>query len=137
MNGEFYAHVYPFHSKFFRKVHPAGALLFSGIHSHLILLQHLCIHLTSAKRPIWLISEVPKYWLENDGTLSLDESHRWRSEDTLAWLWLNGLYAVPRFLKAEIWDLVYNWETSRASNDPPPGLKEQGDKLRTPARMRK
>ena len=74
LNGEFYAHVYPFHSNFFRKVHPAGALLFSGVHSHLILLQHLCIHLTSAKRPIWLISEVPKYWVEQDGTLCLDKS---------------------------------------------------------------
>ena len=50
LNGEFYAHVYPFDTKFFRKVHPAGALLFSGVHSHLILLQHLPIHLPTAKK---------------------------------------------------------------------------------------
>ena len=44
LTGEFYAHVYPFDTKFFRKVHPNGALLFSGVRSHLMLLQHLLIH---------------------------------------------------------------------------------------------
>ena len=39
LNGDFYAHVYPFDTKFYRKVHPAGALLFSGVHSHLMLMQ--------------------------------------------------------------------------------------------------
>ena len=57
LNGEFYAHVYRFDAKFFRKVHPAGVLLFSGVHSHLILPQHLLIHLpnathTSCGRPL-------------------------------------------------------------------------------------
>ena len=69
LNGEFYAQVYPFDTKFFRKVHPAGALLFSGIHSHLV-------HLPKAKEPRWVLSGVPKCWLEDDGTMCLDEAHR-------------------------------------------------------------
>ena len=62
LNGDFYAHVYPFDSKFYWKVHPAEALLFSGVHSHLMLMQYILIHLPNAKEPIWIISEVPKYW---------------------------------------------------------------------------
>ena len=69
LTGEFYAHVYPFDPKFYRKVHPSGALLFSGVHSHLTLLQHLCIHCPIARRPIYTLSEVPTYWHEDDGTL--------------------------------------------------------------------
>ena len=122
LNGEFYAYVYPFDTKFFRKVHPAGALLFSGVHSHLIVLQHLLIHLPNAKKPIWVLSEVPKYWLEDDGAMCLDETHRWKSADTIAWLRTHGLHSVPNSIKAEIGDLVYNETRSRASNDPPPGL---------------
>ena len=52
LNGDWYAHVYPFDTKYFRKVHPAGALLFSGVHSHLMLLQYILINLPSAKTPI-------------------------------------------------------------------------------------
>ena len=122
LTGEFYAQVYPFDTKFFRKVHPAGALLFSGIHSHLMLLQYLLIHLPKAKQPLWVLSEVPKYWLEDDGAMCLDEAHRWRSKDTIAWLRTHGLYSVPSSIKAEIGDLVYNPAKSRASCDPPPGL---------------
>ena len=122
LTGEFYAHVFPFDTKFFRKVHPAGALVFSGVHSHLMLLQHLLIHLPKAKQPIWVLSEVPKYWLEDDGAMCLDETHRWRSADTIAWLRTHGLHSVPNSIKAEIGDLVYNGARGRASNDPPPGL---------------
>ena len=122
--ADFYARVYPFDTKFYRKVHPTGALLFSGVHSHLTLLQHLCIHLPFANRPIYILSEVPKYWVEEDGAVCLDESHRWKSEETLAWLQVHGLRSVPRCIKAVIGDLVYNRDRSRASNDmePPPGL---------------
>ena len=71
-------------------------------------------------------------------------SHRWKSEDTIAWLRKRGLHSVPNSIKAEIGDLVYNgpkqnvpddstafapppgrfvyFTGSRASNDPPPGL---------------
>ena len=122
LNGEFYAHVYPFDSKFFRKVHPAGALVFSGVHSHLILLQHLLIHLPNAKKPIWVLSEVPKYWLEYDGAMCLDEAHSWKSTATIEYLCTHGLHSVPNSIKAIIEDLVYNGAGSRASNDPPPGL---------------
>ena len=38
------AHVYPFDTKFYRKVHSAGALLFSGVHSYLMLMQYLFIY---------------------------------------------------------------------------------------------
>ena len=124
LNGNFYARVYPFDPKFYHKAHPTGTLLFSGFHSHLTLLQYLCIHLPVAKRPIHILSEVPKYWLEEDGTLCLDENHRWRSDATLAWRRVHGLYSVPRTIKEEIGVLVYNRDRSRASNDmePPPGL---------------
>ena len=79
------------------------------------------IHLPKAKQPIWVLS-VPKYWLEDDGTMCLDETHRWRSADTIAWLRTHGLHSVPNWIKAEIGDLVYNRDRGRASNDPPPGL---------------
>ena len=83
LTGEFFsAHVYPFDPKYFHKVHPSGTLLFAGFHSHLTLLQHLCLHLPVAKRPIYVISEVPKYWVEEDGTMCLDESHRCLQSDS-------------------------------------------------------
>ena len=78
LTGEFYAHVYPFDTKFFRKVHHNGALLFSGVHSHLMLLQHVLIHLPKAKKPIYVLSDVPKYWQEDDGAMCSDESYRWK-----------------------------------------------------------
>ena len=99
-----------------------GALLFSGVHSHLMLRQHLLIHLPKAKQPLWVLSEVPKYWLEDDGAMCLDEAHRWRSADTIARIRAHGLYSVPNSIKAEIGDLVYNRDRGRASNDPPPSL---------------
>ena len=124
LNGDFYAHVYPFDPKYFRKVHPTGTLLFAGFHFHLILLQHLCLRLPVAKRPIHILSTMPKYWPEADGALCLDDDHRWRSEATLAWLRVHGLFSVPRSIKEEIGALVYNRECSRALNsmEPPPGL---------------
>ena len=51
LNGDWCAHVYPFDTRYFWKVHPAGALLFSGVHSHLMLMQHILINLPSAKTP--------------------------------------------------------------------------------------
>ena len=122
LNGDFYADVYPFDTRFYRKVHPAGTLLFSGVHSHLMLLQYILIHLPLAKEPIWVISEVPKYWLEYDGTMCLDEAHRWKSPATIEYLRTRGLDSVPNSIKAIIGDLVCNGTRSRASNDPPPGL---------------
>ena len=59
---------------------------------------------------------------EDDGSMCLDENHRWRSADTIAWLRTHGLYSVSNSIKAEIGDLVYNRDRGRASNDPPPGL---------------
>ena len=122
LNGDFYEQVRPFNTKLFRKAHPAGTLLFSGIHSHLVLLQHLLIELPRAKKPVHIISDVPKYWLEDDGTMCLDDDHRWRSAATIQWLKVHGLFCVPSSIKAEIGNLVYNQDRSRASDDPPPGL---------------
>ena len=72
------------------------------------------------------------------------DSHRWKAEETIAWLRKHGLHSVPNSIKADIGDLVYNgpkktaldetsnfapppgrfvyFTGSRASNDPPPGL---------------
>ena len=122
ITGEFYAHVFPFDTKLFRKVHPSGALLFSGVHSHLILLQYLLVHLPQARKPIAVISEVPKYWLEDEGTMCPFENRRWRSQDTISWLRRHGLQSVPGPIRAEIGSLVHNGTMSRASDDPPPGL---------------
>ena len=113
-------------------------------HSQLTLLQHLIIQSSFLKQPVQLLSETPRYWLEDDGTMCLHPSHRWKSEDTIAWLRKRGLHFVPNSIKAEIGDLVYNgpkqnapddstafapppgrfvyFTGSRASNDPPPGL---------------
>ena len=59
LNGDFYAHVYPFDTKFYRKVHPTRALLFSGVHSHLMLMQYILIHLPNAKEQSGLFLKYP------------------------------------------------------------------------------
>ena len=105
--------------KFYRKVHCAGTLLFSGFHSHLTLLQYSYIHLPNAQKPLHVISDVYFGWRK----MALRaESHRWRSAETIAWLRKRGLYLVPFSIKAEIGDLVHNRVNSRASNDPTSGL---------------
>ena len=114
LTGEFYAHVYPFDTKFYRKAHTSGALLFSGVHSHLILLQYLLVFLPRARKPIVVFPVIPKYWLEDDGTLCPFDNRRWRSQDTRTWLREHGLLSVPQSIRSEIGNLVYN--------DPPPGL---------------
>ena len=71
LNGDWYAHVYPFDTKFFRKVHSAGALLFSGVHSHLMLLQYILINLPTAKTPFGLFQKSPStgWWMRRiDGS---------------------------------------------------------------------
>ena len=145
LDGTFYEQVHPFDPSYFAvKVHPTGALLFAPHHSQLTLLQHIIIQSPFLKLPVQFLSDIPKYWLEDDGTMCLHSSHRWKSEDTIAWLRARGLHTVPNSIKAEIGDLVYNgpkkhaldesaasapppgrsvyFTGSRASNDPPPGL---------------
>ena len=139
----FYAQVHPFDPSFFAvKVHPSGILL-TPHHSQLTLLQHIIIQAPFLKKPVQFLDDTPKYWLEDDGTMCLHPSHRWKSDDTIAWLRERGLHSVPNSIKAEIGDLVYNgpkqknddstastpppgrfvyFTGSRASNDPPPGL---------------
>ena len=112
---EFYAHVYSFDLKFFWR-------FILIVHSHLMLLQHLMIHLPMTKKPKYVLSDVPKYWLEDDGNMCLDETHRWRSAGAIAWLRTYGLQSVSNSIKAEISDLVYKRIRGRASYDPPPGL---------------
>ena len=112
--------------------------------SQLTLLQHIIIQSPFLKQPVQFLADIPKYWLEDDGTMCLDDSHRWKSNETIAWLRTRGLHSVPNSIKAEIGDLVYNgpkknslnetealapppgrfvyFTGSRASNDPPPGL---------------
>ena len=124
-DGTFYAQIRPFDPFFFcTKVHPNGALLFTPHHSQLTLLQHLCIQFQFAKKPLQLLSDVPKYWLEEDGTMSLDSGHRWRPKRTLRWLQTNGLSSVPRNIKEEIGSLIYKLDHGNDSEDltPPPGL---------------
>ena len=82
----------------------------------------LMIHLPMTKKPIYVLSDVSKYWLEDDGNMCLDETHRWRSAGAIAWLRTYGLQSVSNSIKAEIGDLVYNRIRGRASYDPPPGL---------------
>ena len=96
------------------------------------------------KQLVQFLADIPKYWLENDGTMCLDDFHRWKAGETIAWLRKHGLHSVPNSIKADIGDLVYNgpkktaldktsnfapppgqfayFTGSRASNDPPPGL---------------
>ena len=108
-DGTFYAQVHPFDPSYFAvKVHPTGALLFTPHHSQLTLLQHIIIQSPYLKQPVHFLSDIPKYWIEDDGTMCLDESHRWKSADTIAWLRTRGLHSVPNSIKADIGDLVYN-----------------------------
>ena len=126
LNGDWYAHVYPFDTKFFRKVHPAGALLFSGVHSHLMLLQYILINLPTAKNPIWVISEVPKYWLEYDGTLCLDEAHRWKSTATIEFC-VRMAYTLSQIrsrLSLETLFICLCWLPSRPPVTPPKKKKK-------------
>ena len=101
LDGTFYA------SYFAVKVHPSGTLLFTSHHLQLTLLQHL-IQSLFLKQPVQFLADIPKYWLENNGTMCLDNFHRWQSEETIAWLRKHGLHTVPNSIKAEIGDLVYN-----------------------------
>ena len=117
-DGAFYEQVFPFDRFYFcTKVRPTGALLFTPHHSQLTLLQHLCIQFQYAKKPLQLLSDIPKYWLEDDGAMSLDEGRCWRSTKTLQWLRVHGLYSVPRNIKEEIGGLVYNSDRGRSSED--------------------
>ena len=84
------------------KVHPTGALLFTPHHSQLTLLQHIIIQSPFLKQPVQFLSDIPKYWLEDDGTMCLDESHRWKSAETIAWLRTRGLHSVSNSIKADI-----------------------------------
>ena len=126
-DGTFYVQVHPFDPEYFAvKVHPTGALLFTPHHSQLTLLQHIIIQPPFLKRPVLFLSDIPKYWLEDDGTMCLHDSHRWRSADTIEWLRIRGLHSVPNSIKADIGGLVYNGPSSKASDDPavlnePPG----------------
>ena len=99
------------------KVHPTGALLFTPHHSQLTLLQHIIIQSPYLKQPVHFLSDIPKYWIEDDGTMCLDESHRWKSADTIAWLRTRGLQSVPNSIKADIGDLVYNGPKSNARDE--------------------
>ena len=60
------------------------------------------------KQPVHFLFDIPKYWIEDDGTMCLDKSHRWKSADTIAWLRTRGLQSVPNSIEADIGDLVYN-----------------------------
>ena len=76
LDGTFYERVYPFDPYYFcANVHPTGAFLFTPHHSQLTLLQHLCIQFQYASKPLQLFSDIPKYWIEDDGTMCLDEEH--------------------------------------------------------------
>ena len=84
INGKLMAQVFPFDPYFFcTKVRPNGVLLYAPFPSQITPLQNLCIQLEKMKDPLKLLSSVPKYWLEEDRTLSLHEDNRWRSAKTL------------------------------------------------------
>ena len=77
---------HPFDPSYFAvKVHPSGALLFTPHHLQLTLLQHLIIQSPFLKQPIQFLADLPKYWLESDGTMCLHDSHRWKAKETIAW----------------------------------------------------
>ena len=107
LNGRLIGRVYPFDPSFFHtKVHPSGALLYTPFHSQLTFLQHLCIQLANIKDPPQLISTLPKYWMEDDGTLALFEENRWRSIKTLKWLKTHGYSCVPVCIREELMTLA-------------------------------
>ena len=84
LDGTFYAQVHPFDPSFFAvKVHPSGVLLFTPHHSQLTLLQHIILQAPFLKKPVQFLDDNPKYWLEDDGTMCLHPSHRWKSDDTI------------------------------------------------------
>ena len=98
----------PFMSKFFhlnrssfapkciRLAHCCSAHITLNLHC----CNHLCIQFQYAKKPLQLLSD-----MEDDGTMSLDDSHCWRSDKTLRWLQVYGLSSVPYNIKEEIGSL--------------------------------
>ena len=74
---------------------------YSGVHSLLMLLQYLLVH---HQRPEsqYVLSDVPKNWQEDDGTMCLHETYRWRSASTIAWLRIHGLHLV-KFDQSQDW----------------------------------
>ena len=134
--------------KFFHSTHPSLLSRCTQVgpsFSHPTTRNSPCCNISFVKlhfwKPVQFLDDTPKYWLEDDGTMCLHPSHRWKSDDTIAWLRKRGLHSVPDSIKAEIGDLVYNgpkmndaststsppgrfvyFTGGRASNDPPPGL---------------
>ena len=58
--------------------------------------------------------------------MCLDDSHRWKSNETIAWLRTRELHSVPNSIKADIGDLVYNGPKKNSLDEtaalaPPPG----------------
>ena len=106
LDGTFYAQVFPFDPSFFAvKVHPSGALLFTPHHSQLTLLQHIIRQAPGLKKPVQFLDDTPKYWLEEDGTMCLHPSHRWKSNDTMPG-YVNEDYnqcPTPSKLRLETW----------------------------------
>ena len=80
-----------------------GSLVHTSLTTHLASLSNL--HSWSSQNSSSLTS---RYWLEDDGTMCLDDSHRWKSAETIAWLRVRDLHSVPNSIKADIGDLVYN-----------------------------
>ena len=117
INGKGIGQVSPFDPLFFyTKVHPNGALLYAPFSSQLTLLQHLCIQLEKLTELIHLISTVPKYWLNSDGTLSLHEENRWRSAATLKWLKSNGMTYVPSSIREEVMYMFHGGKSGASSS---------------------
>ena len=90
---------------FCTKVHPTGAFVCSFSLSAYVVAASL--------HPIRICQEtsttyVPKYWLEEDGTMCLDEGHRWRSAKTLKRLQVHGRvpFLAASRLRSELWSMT-------------------------------
>ena len=57
-----------------------------------------CCNVSSSKRHLLSCQrDIPKYWIENDGTMCLDEFHRWKPADAIAWMYFQFLIVVYSF----------------------------------------
>ena len=142
-DGTFYAQVHPFDpsSTLLLRCTPAGLSC-----SHLITHNSPCCNISLFNLHSWSSHYISYLTFQNIGWRMmepcLDNSHRWKSAEIIAWLRTQGLHLVPNSIKADIGDLVYNGSSrnvrdesaatppgrfvfntgSRASNDPPPEL---------------
>ena len=132
-DGTFYEQVYPFDPFYFStKVHPTGSTSFhpAPFTTYVAATHHSPCSICEKSLP--LLSTIPRYWLEDDGTMELLDRYRWRSDKTIRWLKVCGLVSVPCKIQEELGALVSNLDKYQDQQLDVGGLMTRVAHLMTP-----